>query len=103
MTLFDIVKKFAEQKAKGKELNVFHMLYGIATVLGLSEATINTLVGSENGKVEVAALRKVVEELGLDIELVKIGLAPIFLKLSDKNSKEVDMTAILADGQAANG
>ena len=103
VTLFDIIRKFAEQKAKGAELNTFHILYGIATVLSLNESTLNMLINFEDGKTEVETVRKQIEEMELDLELIKIALPHILLRMSKEVSKENSVTAILSDIQEKNG
>ena len=103
VTLFDIIRKFAEQKAKGAELNAFHVLYGIAAVLSLNESTLNTLINFEDGKTEVETVRKQIEEMELDLELIKIALPHILLRMSKEVSKENSVTAMLSDIQEKNG
>ena len=88
MTIFDVVKKFAEQKSRGSKLSVYHVLYGISTTVSLKDEMVFALTQSENVTTEMQAIRQTMEEMGIDLVLLKTGITHILVRLSGTNLED---------------
>ena len=89
MTVYETVYQFAKQKAPGSHVNVIHLLYGYAQVLGMNRSILEKLFPESTERDILRSLEKEAEDERLDITLIRQGLP---LLISARLKEEIDLS-----------
>ncbi len=87
-TLFDLLKSFAEQKSKNQKFTLLHYLYGYSKLLAMKPDLLKSIVASEKDCAEFEHLMQLVDELNIDVSVLKQGM-PLLIA-EDVDSKYID-------------
>ena len=87
--ILQIVKKFADEKADGKQVTVYHLLSGYIKLLTMNTNALNVMFSENSSMDKVKEMYNTLESENIDIQLMRQAFPLILVYSGDDAEKNV--------------